>query len=1108
MKYFKYITIIIVLYLNQATDSYSQSNPGNWLEGNPIYPPEYIYTGVGMYYNEPVVLRQNQAVAFLFQGVIYTRVDVKYNGGSWQTIKNTHGSGQLIFNHPWTQPGAYNLDLRWFDVDGNPHDHDWTVYVTPPAQKYFYDSNGNHMLMWNNGGAIDSPLLIIEGFDPTNKNNANLYFAGGQNFLIPAIEDNKDVFVFQFANGGADMLANAIFVNDAIKFINSIKNGSTPLKLIGVSMGGVIGRYVLAKAEAENDILNVSHFVSMDSPQQGAVMDPSFLNYVLDKDEDNPGLNSIAAKQLLKYNPFDATGTIHETFYLQLKAMNGDGYPNQTTTIGVAFSHPNQNQNIGKWLTVNTAFNSPAEFFITAEKDVYESGSYLPLSSTRVYGSGNPDWLPDWVTPGLVPYDFSRTNNHPSFIQHSSALDLNSQGNTKFDIAIHTSQNHFHDEIPVSIVGPLLLALDIESPNHFYENRTITTNSSYSNETIEIADNVTVTIQGTITMNNLIVTLGTNSSIVVSGSGKITADGTTFTSVDPSNPALAFNRIELNSSGNTFTKSTFKGGNNQNVLVKKSGNIFTESTFSHSKVGLNLFSVTAEATLVASTITQNTQHGAYVDGGTLRLNGFTRNLPSNQFWEKIGYDPSSIHGNTGNGVTLIGTGKLYTSHSRVMDNTGIQISVGNDARMYAQELNSSGLSGLNRISKTTSGYYIYSTARTVSGETYQNLTIPARYNYWGGGSEPVAARFFGPVDANFKLTEDLTVPYITMTCIVSNCDGKAQPGQIASILSSAMTMSITEGASTPEVAERLITAKERIIAIRNYISAYPDDPFNARLLREWHGLLQTDEASAWTDEKQIFSARIETRKNQHASDMVLALSAGRRSGSGREVNAPSDLFRPDSELEPKHLIGETAWILSLAELANKGEFEELLNQAGSHSSRIYNADNRASVQVYRMQALQSLGRYEESISALNELEQIQPSADMQTWYIAQDYGPTRRHLAELAGVDVQSTLAKANSIAAADGTPHAFALHPSYPNPFNPTTTVRYSVGGGSGSSVQVRIAVFDLLGREVAVLVEERKQAGEYSQVFDATGVASGIYLIHARLGTQVFSHKITLIK
>jgi hypothetical protein len=139
-----------------------------------------------------------------------------------------------------------------------------------------------------------------------------------------------------------------------------------------------------------------------------------------------------------------------------------------------------------------------------------------------------------------------------------------------------------------------------------------------------------------------------------------------------------------------------------------------------------------------------------------------------------------------------------------------------------------------------------------------------------------------------------------------------------------MASSLANSASTEEEAERLIVTKERILAIRNHISAYPDDPFNARLLREWHGLLMHEGTSGWEDEKLIYANRIQSRKNQHAADMVLARGAGRRAGSGREVNAPSDLFRPDSELEPKHLIGETAWILSLAELAEKGDYEELL----------------------------------------------------------------------------------------------------------------------------------------------------------------------------------------
>lgn len=648
-------------------------------------------------------------------------------------------------------------------------------------------------------------------------------------------------------------------------------------------------------------------------------------------------------------------------------------------------------------------------------------------------------------------------------------------------------------------------------PMYFASNQTFNESVIPSGTLVKIKDNVTLTINQPVTFEaGTTVSLGTNASIVVSGSGKITADGTTFTSVDPSNPALAFNRIELNSVGNSFTNSVFKGGNIQNVLVTNGASVFTSCTFSHSQRGLNVLSG-GQVSLVGSTVTNNNT-GVYVSSGVVSLYG--RQVQVTDY--NYSFTPTSVHGNSGQGVHAAGSSHVYMGLARVMDNTGTQIQVGNNAMLHAEEIAPDNFtlfeSGQNRISKSGSGWYIYSTARTQTGETYQNLTIEAEFNYWGSTSAPDANRFFGSINRSNHLSNDPTVPYINqqqIPCVGPPIECPGYNGQIASqVLSSSMVGSLAKSASTSYEAERLIVTKERILAIRNHISAYPEDPFNARLLREWHGLLQSEGASNMTDEKQIFSERIETRKNQHAAEMVMALSAGRRSGSGREVNAPSDLFRPDSELEPKHLIGETAWILSLAELANNGEFEELLNQAGSHSTRIYNADNRASVQLYRMQALQSLGRYEEAIAALNELERIQPSADMQAHYIAEDYGPVRQYLAELAGVSLDETLSKSIATSEPEGSPQTFALHPSYPNPFNPTTMVRYSVGGNSGLSVPVQITVFDLLGREVAVLVNERKQVGEYSQVFDATGIASGIYLIHARLGTQVFSHKITLIK
>lgn len=76
--------------------------------------------------------------------------------------------------------------------------------------------------------------------------------------------------------------------------------------------------------------------------------------------------------------------------------------------------------------------------------------------------------------------------------------------------------------------------------------------------------------------------------------------------------------------------------------------------------------------------------------------------------------------------------------------------------------------------------------------------------------------------------------------------------------------------------------------------------------------------------------------------------------------------------------------------------------------------------------------------------------------------------------------------------PTVFALERNFPNPFNPTTVVRYQVPVAS----QVRLVVYDVLGREVKVLVDERKAAGYHAVVFDAAGLASGMYLYRMTAG------------
>lgn len=89
-------------------------------------------------------------------------------------------------------------------------------------------------------------------------------------------------------------------------------------------------------------------------------------------------------------------------------------------------------------------------------------------------------------------------------------------------------------------------------------------------------------------------------------------------------------------------------------------------------------------------------------------------------------------------------------------------------------------------------------------------------------------------------------------------------------------------------------------------------------------------------------------------------------------------------------------------------------------------------------------------------------------------------------------------------TPTMTALIGNYPNPFNPSTVIRWQLAVGS----HTRLAVYDILGREVAVLVDGAMPAGRHSATFDASGMSSGVYLIRMQAGNQSFTRKMMLVR
>jgi hypothetical protein len=95
--------------------------------------------------------------------------------------------------------------------------------------------------------------------------------------------------------------------------------------------------------------------------------------------------------------------------------------------------------------------------------------------------------------------------------------------------------------------------------------------------------------------------------------------------------------------------------------------------------------------------------------------------------------------------------------------------------------------------------------------------------------------------------------------------------------------------------------------------------------------------------------------------------------------------------------------------------------------------------------------------------------------------------------------------------PNEFALCEAFPNPFNPTTTIEYSIPGTRNQESgfrNVRLVMYDLLGREVAVLVDERKAPGQYRVTFDGAGLSSGLYICRMTAGSHVASRRMILAK
>jgi len=312
----------------------------------------------------------------------------------------------------------------------------------------------------------------------------------------------------------------------------------------------------------------------------------------------------------------------------------------------------------------------------------------------------------------------------------------------------------------------------------------------------------------------------------------------------------------------------------------------------------------------------------------------------------------------------------------------------------------------------------------------------------------------------------------------------------------------------------MVESKQRLMDLRNEIKKEPLDPHNAQRLKEAVYLARYIESSKPGSERRKSEQRIEkwrdrlitmansgTNNFYSSSDLTALQNNKNASGIGMEKRM--------REHRAKVFMGETALIMELENAIYDGKYQHAKALIEENRRYINNTDNQASLWLFESILHEKNKEFGKALAVLQNVEQIEPEADIKENYVAPDFTAQKQLLRDSMRVyNQQVPVSSANRDLVTqeidNDLPQSFELSPAFPNPFNPATQVPFALP----EAAEVRVEVYSITGRLVAVLANGRFDAGRHTLAFNAAGLASGVYLVRARLGEQVQTRKITLVK
>ncbi len=393
----------------------------------------------------------------LFSNAMFTSIKISINNQSFFSIfdynsNDLHAVSEVIWDgsSSFTEVGTYHVELKIQEFN-SLYTRSYTIKVVPKSDKLFFDNYNNSIRVWKSGNPNAKPIVLSPGFDAYNLKPEQYYRYAGNELFNCFLSNGFDIYVLCYKFNAQDLRNNAAIYSSAIQFISSNYYNNQDIISAGISMGGLITRYSLAKAEHTNSPLPVDTWISLDAPHQGAYINIELQEYLKEKNEDSYSAyanNNDAAKIMLQYNAYDVGGVLKQNFYNDLYSLNGNGgFPKKAYSIGVSFSTADPNPDSGMWLKIE----APILLFFTLTKRIYledtemQAGSYMPPL--------NIDPRPILKFGGAFFSTATITQlKNPAFMPHKSTLDYDEHGNTKFDNIIIPAETGSHDQIPSDII--------------------------------------------------------------------------------------------------------------------------------------------------------------------------------------------------------------------------------------------------------------------------------------------------------------------------------------------------------------------------------------------------------------------------------------------------------------------------------------------------------------------------------------------------------------------------------------------------------------------------------------------------------------------------------